>query len=199
MNEDVLMPLVEEFFRTRIWGPMRLKKLAAQLKRHGREQAKRGELKATKLRQMVATADRNIKQQVLAIEEGIPPAIVKERIAELEEQKEAAQEALAELGPEDIEVEDDYLAERLARLPDLSRQLRDAPVEVKRQIFEAFELRIELRIELDKPNLRLEISATVTEAVAEAFEDPNALQTEGFRVTGPTIAGAGFEPATFGL
>jgi hypothetical protein len=77
---------------------------------------------------MVATADRNIKQQVLAIEEGIPPAIVKERIAELEEQKEAAQEALAELGPEDIEVEDDYLAERLARLPDLSKQLRAASV-----------------------------------------------------------------------
>jgi hypothetical protein len=144
---------------------------------------------------MVAAADRNIKQQVLAIEEGIPPAIVKERIAELEEQKEAAQEALAELGPEDIEAEDDYLAERLARLPDLSKQLRAAPIEVKRQIFEAFEL----RIELDKPNRRLEISATVTEAVAEAFEDPNALQTEGFRVTGPTIAGAGFEPATFGL
>ncbi len=190
MNEDVLMPLVEEFFRTRIWGPMRLKKLAAQLKSHGRERVKRGELKATKLRQMVATADRNIKQQVLAIEEGIPPAVVKERIAELEEQKEAAQEALAELGPEDIEIEDDYLAERLARLPDLGKQLRDAPVEVKRQIFEAFEL----RIELDKPNRRLEISATVTEAVAEAFEDPNALQTEGFRVTGPTIAGGRYGP-----
>jgi len=39
----------------------------------------------------------------------------------------------------------------------------------------------------------------LTEAVAQAFENTKALQAEGFQVTFSDIAGAGFEPATFGL
>ncbi len=56
-----------------------------------------------------------------------------------------------------------------------------------------------LRIEFDKAQRRIELSATVAEAVADAFENTKALQTEGFQVTVNEIAGAGFEPATFGL
>ena len=66
---------------------------------------------------------------------------------------------------------------------------------MKRQTFDAFGL----RIEYDKAERRIEISATVTEAVADAFENTKALQSEGFQVTVSDIAGAGFEPATFGL
>ena len=45
----------------------------------------------------------------------------------------------------------------------------------------------------------VEISATVSEAVAEAFEDAKAFLAEGSAVTLTNIAGAGFEPATSGL
>jgi len=45
----------------------------------------------------------------------------------------------------------------------------------------------------------LPLSATVSEAVAGAFEKQKALPKEGSLVVVRDIAGAGFEPATFGL
>ena len=80
-------------------------------------------------------------------------------------------------------------------MPDLSKALRDASPEIQRQVFEAFEL----QIVYDKAGRRIEISATVSEAVASAFEKQKALPKEGSLVVVRDIAGAGFEPATFGL
>ena len=40
---------------------------------------------------------------------------------------------------------------------------------------------------------------TLSETVAAAFENTKALQSKGFKVAISDIAGAGFEPATFGL
>jgi hypothetical protein len=51
----------------------------------------------------------------------------------------------------------------LARLPDLSKALHRAPAELKRQIFDAFQL----TVTYDKVERRIEISATITEAVAQ--------------------------------
>jgi hypothetical protein len=61
--------------------------------------------------------------------------------------------------------------------------------------FEAFCL----EIRFDKTERRIEISATVSEAVAKAFENAKDLQKEVPSVATNDIAGAGFEPATFGL
>jgi hypothetical protein len=83
----------------------------------------------------------------------------------------------------------------LSRIPDLSEALRDAPTALKRQVFEAFCLRV-VYAKLER---RIEISATVSEAVAEAFENAKDLPQEAHRVAQRDIAGAGFEPATFGL
>jgi hypothetical protein len=68
-------------------------------------------------------------------------------------------------------------------------------VSVKRQVFEAFEL----QIRYDRIERRIEISATVSEAIADALENAKALRKEGLSVVVTDIAGAGFEPATFGL
>ena len=78
---------------------------------------------------------------------------------------------------------------------DLTRALAEAPPAIQRQVFEAFEL----QIAYDKAEGRIEVSATVSEAVADALENEKALREEGLRVTANDIAGAGFEPATFGL
>jgi hypothetical protein len=51
----------------------------------------------------------------------------------------------------------------------------------------------------DKLEKRIEISATVSETVAEAFTNAKDLPEEVHRVAQRDIAGAGFEPATFGL
>jgi hypothetical protein len=81
------------------------------------------------------------------------------------------------------------------RLPDLGQALRRAPRELKRQVFEAFCL----EITYDKLNRRIEISVTITEAIAEALENAKDLPEEVSSVAQKDIAGAGFEPATFGL
>ena len=98
---------------------------------------------------------------------------------------------LAELTPTELADERDQLTERLSRLPDLSKQLREASDETKRATFQAFRL----RIEFDKTEGRIGIGVTVSDAVARAFSDADG----GLRVPVGDIAGAGFEPATFGL
>jgi hypothetical protein len=127
--------------------------------------------------------------------ERIEPELVSERIGELRGEKQALEEALSEIGAQREEAEGDELAEQLARVPDLTKALREASPEVQRQVFEAFEL----QVLYDKAERRIEISATVSEAVANAFEKPKALPKEGSLVVLTEVAGAGFEPATFGL
>ncbi len=140
-------------------------------------------------------ADRKITLQVQALEDGIEPELVSARIAELRAARGDFETALAEIGTDALDDEDDYLSERLARIPDLAQALRDAPPEIKRQTFDAFDL----KLRFDKAHRRIEISATISEAVAAALETTRALHAEGSQVSTSDIAGAGFEPATFGL
>jgi hypothetical protein len=110
-------------------------------------------------------------------------------------EKEQAEAALKELAPEAAEPDADELAAMLERIPDLTAALRGTPAALKRQVFEAFCL----EVRYDKVERRIEISATVSEAVAKAFENAKDLPEEVSSVTTRDIAGAGFEPATFGL
>jgi hypothetical protein len=55
------------------------------------------------------------------------------------------------------------------------------------------------QISYDKINRRIEISATITEAIADALENAQVLPQEASNVAQRDMAGAGFEPATFGL
>ena len=90
------------------------------------------------------------------------------------------------------------LEEALGRIPDLTPLLTTAPTEIKRQVFDAFGL----QITYDKLQRRIEISATISDTVAEALENAKSLPEEALvhsLVAPRDIAGAGFEPATFGL
>ncbi len=84
--------------------------------------------------------------------------------------------------------EDEELAKHLARVPDLSKTLAEATPEAQRQVFQAFDL----QIACDKVGRRIEISATVSEAIADAFEDARALQKPGSVVVARGIVGARF-------
>jgi site-specific DNA recombinase len=194
-REDRLLRLVLSFFEQRIFGPMRIERLEKQLRASAKEQRTKGKLAGTRMRQEIAELDRKMKAQVHALEKGIEPDLVSERIAELRGEKEALEEALAEIGAEREEAEAHELTDQLGRVPDLTESLRQASPEVQRQVFEAFEL----EILYDKAERRIEISATVSEAIANAFEKQKALPKEGSLVVVRDIAGAGFEPATFGL
>jgi hypothetical protein len=167
---------------------MRVDKLAKQLRAHDREQRRDGRLAGARMRQQIAELDRKIKAQIQALEKGIEPELVSERIAELRREKEAHEKAVSEIGAQRQDAEDEELAEQLSRLPDLGQALREAPPGIKRQVFASFDL----QIAYDKTRRRVELSATVSEAVAEAFENAKALQLEGSGVVATDIAGARF-------
>jgi site-specific DNA recombinase len=193
-REDVLLPLVERFFQQRIFGPMRMQKLARQLDAHGKRSNKEARDAQARMRRQVADLDHAIGLQIEAIEKGIEPELVAERIARLREEKEQIETTLRDLQPQ-VPADHTGLTASLERLPDLSKQLRAAPHEIKRALFDAFEL----RIVYDKTQNRVQISATITEAVADTLQNAEDLPMEVLQVPQKDIAGAGFEPATFGL
>ena len=196
IREDTLLPLVERFFCERIFGPMRLDKLARQLRAHEKAAAKTADGTLQRLRDEVADLDHRIGKQIEALEQGVEPQLVSKRIEKLRRDKEAAEIELRYHAPGSADSGASESAdELLARLPDLGDALRKAPMELKRQVFEAFCL----QITYDKPNRRIEISATITEAIAQALENERDLPGEVSDVARRDIAGAGFEPATFGL
>jgi len=95
--------------------------------------------------------------------------------SELSAGKQTAQAALDAIPPGEVGAEANYLSERLARIPDLTQQLHAATPEIKRLVFQAFEL----RVELDKAQRHIALSATITEAVAQALENTKTLRSKG--------------------
>jgi hypothetical protein len=103
----------------------------------------------------------------------------------LKAEKATAQAALGDLPTGDAS-DDDELLDALEQLPDLSARLQDADASTKRLIYDAFDL----RVIYDKIEGRVKITATLPERVADLLDGAVAPEE---------IAGAGFEPATFGL
>ena len=98
---------------------MRLDKLAKQLNTHDREQRRHGQLAATRLRQQIADADRKLKLQIQALEDGVDPDLVQARITELKTDQATYQNALAELDPDQLRDEtglDPFSVDGLGRL-----------------------------------------------------------------------------------
>ena len=131
--------------------------------------------------------------QVQALDKGIEPELVSERISELRGDRETLAEALDEVAADREEAEDEELAAQLGRVPDLSKALAQAPPKIQRQVFEAFDL----QITYDKVEGRVEMSATVSGAMAEAFENVKALQMEGSLVVARDIAGTRYVPRSY--
>ena len=129
VREDWLERLVLRFFEQRIFGPLRLEKLAKQLRAHDRQQRRSGQLAGTRIRQQVSDLDRKIKAQVVALEEGIEPKLVSERIGELREQKEALEDAWPGSAANGRQPEDEELIDQLDRIPDLTEALDGIPAD----------------------------------------------------------------------
>ncbi len=91
IREDALLPLVESFFCERIFGPMRLEKLARQLRAHQKAAAKTANGTQKRLREEVADLDHRIGKQIEALEQGVEPQLVSRRIEKLRRAKEAAE------------------------------------------------------------------------------------------------------------
>jgi hypothetical protein len=109
-------------------------------------------------------------------------------------EKKAFEDALVEIGAEREEAEAEELSEELARVPDLTKALRDASPEVQRQVFEAFEL----EILYDRGRAEDRDFGHRLGNRCQRFRKEESLRRRALLVLSD-IAGAGFEPATFGL
>jgi hypothetical protein len=78
-------------------------------------------------------------------------------------------------GPPDLVVIGGPASHLDLQFPDLSQALRQAPPALKRQVFEAFCL----EVRYDKIERRIEISATISQAVADGFENAKDLPAGG--------------------
>ncbi|HKI85175.1 MAG TPA: hypothetical protein VKA53_00380, partial [Thermoanaerobaculia bacterium] len=124
-------------------------------------------------------------------EAGVDPALVGERIRELKAERQEVEAAIAQLDQaarngEGFDVEE--AAAILDSLPDLAKPLAEADPELRRSVFEAFRL----RVEIDRNAGLIRLKALVSSAFSQAKDLSDVCATTA-------IAGAGFEPATFGL
>jgi DNA invertase Pin-like site-specific DNA recombinase len=195
IREDRLTNLVEQFFATNIFGPSRLHHFRAQhVALATAVEDDKTTQQRTRLAGQLADLDQRLQLQIAAIESGVDPVLVGERIRTLKTERHQAEAVLSELDLQQRHrpaIDIDGACSVLDSLPDLSKPLAHAKPELQRRIFEVFHLRIEL--DRNAPHVRL--SALVSSAFAEAAD----LDSLAATVTDKAIAGAGFEPATFGL
>ena len=127
----------------------------------------------------IADPDRRLGLQLDALEKGIDARTRRRPHRRAARREGTARARLANHHPRRAPDRQRLLSRTLARLPDLAQPSSDAPPALKRQIFDAFEL----RILYDKIARRIEISATVSEAVASTLQNANDLPQEVANVT----------------
>lgn len=97
VNEKVLVPVVDAFFATRIFGPQRLEHFQSQANGLSTAVQSQSDEKRHRLQKIVSDIDTRLDRQIAAIEAGVDPAVVAERIRQLESKREEAQDLLADL------------------------------------------------------------------------------------------------------
>jgi hypothetical protein len=190
VREDNLIALVDAFFGTRVFGPERLEHFRGQASALATESESNGSAERARAGDQLADVERRIERQLAAIEAGVDPAVVGERIRVLKTERQEIETLVNQL---DRNNNGDRLdpaegAAILDSIPDLSKALKEADPELRRAVFEAFRL----RVEIDRNSGVIRLKALVS----SAFSQAGALSDIGAT---KAIAGAGFEPATFGL
>jgi hypothetical protein len=102
-----------------------------------------------------------------------------------------AEVALAELEADDRQngtVDPEEACAVLDGIPDLGELLAEADPQQRRAVFDAFRL----SVEIDRNSGQLRLKALVSSAFSQARDLKSLIANGG-------VAGAGFEPATFGL
>jgi site-specific DNA recombinase len=199
VKEELIVTELLDFMGRRLFGPDRLRLLRDELARYVEEGAGGHAAERERLTREGDDLDRARYRQALRLEEHDDPehpvvALAKRRIAELSARREAVADALAALDAEhpDRSREAAEIERMLADVPDLRPALRRASAEELAEILDAFDV----TAVYDKLNRTLELSATVTPEFLETNRPPSGRSGNSGDIS---IAGAGFEPATFGL
>jgi chromosome segregation ATPase len=97
VREDSLTTLIDSFFATRIFGADRLAHFRTQSSTLASELHSSNDDQRTRIAKQVGEVDQRIERQLAAIEAGVDPVLVGERIRNLKAEREEAQAALAQL------------------------------------------------------------------------------------------------------
>lgn len=201
IKEDKILGPVLDFLARRVFGPDRLQLLrdelgaatastwadhAAELKRLERELIKIGPA---------------LRNQTLRLEEHADPnhpivALASERIVELTTRKRAIEGSIEGLKAQrPVGIDPDEIAAILDAVPDLRRTIANSTEADLAELFSAFEV----DIIYDRETETLKLAAALTPELLPKLGNENEHDHPGGRSQDNGIAGAGFEPATFGL
>lgn len=134
------------YFGTRVFGPERLEHFRAQASALTAELQSNGSAERDRAGDQLTEVERRIERQLAAIEAGVDPAVVGERIRALKAERQEIETLVSQLdrnnNSEHLDAEEG--AEILDSIPDLSKALKEADPEMRRAVFEAFRLRVEI-------------------------------------------------------
>lgn len=198
IKEDKVLDAVLDFLAERIFGPSRLRLLRAELATAETDSWSEHDAELERLQRERSDVDRSLQRQVLRLEEHDDSnhpvvALATRRIEELSARAASIVEAITALQTKRPNGSSpDEIAAMLDAIPDMRDALATADETELAEIFDAFDV----KATYDKLNARLELAATVTPELVTDQEKSD--RPEG-RSLNSVIAGAGFEPATFGL
>jgi site-specific DNA recombinase len=193
VREDSLTKLIDSFFATRIFGADRLDYFRAQSSTMASEAQDRDDDKRTRITKQLSEVDQRIERQLAAIEAGVDPAVVGKRIRALKAEREEAEVVLAQL--EDSRRDSTAIdpADTLAvldALPDLGKSLIAADPDIRRAVFDAFRL----RVEIDRNSGQIRLKALVSSAFGEATNLSDLGEAGDPALSVKAIPLRGFEP-----
>ncbi len=195
---NVLDPVLD-FLARRIFGPDRLRLLRAELSDSTTATWREQDAELERLKGELGDIDRSLHRQTLRLEEHEDSdhpvvALAIRRIEELSTRKRAVTEAIDALKVErPAGHHPDEILAMLDAVPDLRPSLRNATEQELADLLAAFDV----TISYDKPNRRLTLTATIGPGLMPPPENDDDRPEGRSLMFG--IAGAGFEPATFGL
>jgi transcriptional regulator with XRE-family HTH domain len=174
-----------------IFGPTRLTAFRSQHRELARELDDTGNEERERIQHQLADIDTRIERQINAIEAGVEPGLVRARIDALKAERTDVAAALAALTPT---VTNGHAALDLAEaceildgLPDLTAELANADDELRRRVYDAFQLAVELDRNKGQIRLRALVSSAFTEATnLQALVANGAIAGAGFKQTSAT-------------
>ena len=200
IKEEKLLGPILDFLGRRVFGPDRLRLLRDELAEATASTWQDHSAELERLEDELSKINRSLRAQTLRLEEHDDPthpvvALAEERIVELSTRKAAVTDAIEALNEQrPAGHRPDEILAMLDAMPDLRETIKNASDSELGEIFRAFDV----SVVYDKTRQELHLAATVApELLPELPENERDRSEERSRVAG--VAGAGFEPATFGL
>jgi len=166
VREDRITDLIDHFFTTRIFGPARIAHFKAQHADLARELAHRDDGQHARLTHQLADIDQRLQRQLAAIEAGVDAILVGDRIRALKAERQQIEATIAQLDDDRRQrtgLDLDDAGAVPDALPDLRDALAAADPQLRRQIYDAFRL----AVEIDRNNAQIRLKALVSSAFTE--------------------------------